>query len=235
VEAPKIVDPKAVEAEVKRLAAERERALKEGASKRQGGKAPEATAGPAAISLVPRQPLEPPKPLEASKTAEKPAPPPPEKVGEKPAEPAKSAPETVSVADAAAKKGQEPVPTEVAAAEPPPVVPPPSNAPVSEGDLVGEGEGVVGPKLVQLGSFGALPPQARQIGRASDQSIGTTFLMALISPQGAVEEVRIIKPSNYKFVDDAAVRALKNARIEPARKDGVRVRMWKTFRITVKP
>ena len=101
---------------------------------------------------------------------------------------------------------------------------------------MGEGDGVIPPKLIQLGAYGALPSQAREIARRSgDAGLGTPFLMALVGPRGTVEEVRIIKPSAYKFVDDAAVKALKSARIEPATKDGVKVRMWKTFRITVKP
>ena len=59
--------------------------------------------------------------------------------------------------------------------------------------------------------------------------------MALVDERGAVQEVRVLKPSSYKFVDDAAVRALKGATIQPATKDGVKVKMWKTFPISVKP
>ena len=148
----------------------------------------------------------------------------------------KTGSESVAVADAGKKTAPEPVPTEVSVADAPPAIPPPSSASVKEGDLVGEGEGVTGPKLIQLGEFGTLPPQARLLARRSGpEGLGTPFLMALISARGVVEEVRIIKPSAYKFVDDAAVKALKSARIEPATKDGVKVRMWKTFRITVKP
>ena len=88
---------------------------------------------------------------------------------------------------------------------------------------------------MRLGAISALPPQARQIARGVDGSIGTPYLMALIDERGAVQEVRVLRPSSYKFVDEAAVRALKSATIQPATKDGVKVKMWKTFPITVKP
>jgi TonB family protein len=81
----------------------------------------------------------------------------------------------------------------------------------------------------------ALPAQARQIKRGTDGSIGMPILMALVDERGSIQEVRVIKPSNYKFVDEAAVRALKGATIQPATKDGVKVKMWKTFPINVKP
>jgi len=59
--------------------------------------------------------------------------------------------------------------------------------------------------------------------------------MALIDENGTVTEVRVVKPALYKFVDDAAVGALRSARISPATKDGVKVKMWSTFAVTVKP
>jgi hypothetical protein len=128
-----------------------------------------------------------------------------------------------------------PVPTEVSAPETPPTIPAPSSAPLSEGDLVGPGDGVTEPKLVRLGAMAGMPPQARQIKRASDGSIGTPVLMALVDEKGAVVETRLVRPSSYKFVDEAAARALKGATIQPATKDGVKVKMWKTFAIAVRP
>ena len=143
-------------------------------------------------------------------------------------------PRPAETAIEAAPKPTLPPPPEVSVPEKPPVIPAASSAPVQEGDLVGPGEGVLEPRLVRLGAMGNLPPQARQIARASDGSIGTPFLMALVDERGAVREVRVIKPSGYKFVDDAAVRSLKGATIQPATKDGVKVKMWKTFPINVK-
>ena len=212
IEAPKIVDPKAVEAEARRLSAERAKA--EAAAKTS---AKPATAAPAVLTLQP-----------AKTVAE--APPPASAV--KPPEPL-----PVAAPPAAAPKAEAPppVPTEVSIPEKPPAIPAPSSAPVKAGDLVGPGEGVVEPKLVRLGTMSGLPPEARQIRRGPDGAIGSPVLMALVDEKGAVVETRIIQPSRYKFVDEAAVQALKSATIAPATKDGVKVRMWKTFSIAVRP
>ena len=59
--------------------------------------------------------------------------------------------------------------------------------------------------------------------------------MALVTEKGQVTDTRVVRSSSYKFVDDAAVVALKASQIEPATKGGVKVKMWKTFAITVKP
>ncbi|HQQ79056.1 MAG TPA: TonB family protein, partial [Thermoanaerobaculia bacterium] len=128
-----------------------------------------------------------------------------------------------------------PIPTEVSVPEKAPVIPAATNAPVKEGELVGPGEGVVEPKLVRLGPMSGMPMQARQVKRTLDGSIGTPVLMALVDEKGTVVEIRLIRPSSYKFADDAAARALKGATIEPATKDGVKVKMWKTFPIAVRP
>lgn len=218
-EGPRVVDPKAVEAEARRLAAEREKAAKEAAKQTAAGKAGAAPA-PAVLTLQP------------AKTA-----------AEAPKEAAAKAPEPLPVAAppvVAAPPKQEPaaaapVPTEVSAPEKAPVIPAATNAPVKEGELVGPGEGVVEPKLVRLGPMSGLPMQARQVKRSADGSIGTPVLMALVDEKGAIVETRLIRPSSYKFADDAAARALKGATIEPATKDGVKVKMWKTFPIAVRP
>ncbi|HSB63810.1 MAG TPA: protein kinase, partial [Thermoanaerobaculia bacterium] len=231
----KIVDPKAVEAEARRLAAEREKTLRDAAAKQLATAGKPATApaqAPAVVGLAPVKPAEPPRPSDTG-TASVPA-------------PSSVEPSTATVVHApevrpaeapveAAPKPTLPPPVEVSVPEKAPVIPAPSSTPVSEGDLVGPGEGVTEPRLVRLGSMGNLPPQARQIKRSTDGSIGTPFLMALVDERGVVQEVRVIKPSSYRFVDEAAVRSLKGATIQPATKDGVKVKMWKTFPITVKP
>jgi len=227
----KIVDPKAVEAEARRLGAEREKALRDVAAKQLTAAGKPATASaqaPAVVGLAPVKPAEPPREGDAS-SASAPAP--------KSVEPSSAtvvrAPEP-RPAEAAPKPTLAP-PAEISVPDKPPVIPAALNTPVSEGDLVGPGEGVVEPRLVRLGGMGDLPPQARQVTRAADGSIGTPFLMALVDERGVVRDIRVIKPSSYKFVDEAAVRSLKGATIQPATKDGVKVKMWKTFPITVKP
>ncbi|MGZ5426991.1 MAG: TonB family protein, partial [Thermoanaerobaculia bacterium] len=231
----KIVDPKAVEAEVRRLGADREKALHDAAAKQLAAAGKPATVSaqaPAVVGLAPVKPAEPPRAGDAS-SASVPAP--------KSVEPSSATvvpapePRPAEAAAEAAPKPTLPPPAEVPAPDKPPVVPAASNAPVSEGDLVGPGEGVLEPQLVRLGSMGRLPPQARQIKLAADGSIGTPFLTALVDERGVVRDVRVIKPSSYKFVDEAAMRSLKGATIQPATKDGVKVKMWKTFSITVKP
>ncbi len=235
VEPAKIVDPKAVEAEVRRLGAEREKALRDAAARElaaSGKPAPAPAQAPPVVGLAPVKPAEPPRAVDAV-SASVPAP--------KSVEPSSAtvvrAPETrpTEVTAEAAQKPPPPQPAEVSVPDNPPVIPAASNTPASEGDLVGPGEGVTEPRLVRLGGVGNLPPQARQISRAADGSIGTPFLMALVDERGAVLEVRIVKRSSYKFVDEAAVRSLKGATIQPATKDGVKVKMWKTFPIEVRP
>jgi TonB family protein len=232
VEAPKIVDPKAVEAEARRLASERDKALRE-AAKQAGaaGKPASLAAAPAVVGLAPAKAAEPPR------AAEPVVPPPAPKLAEQAPAPTAvvRAPEPPPEPPAEAAAKPAPPPAEVSVPDKPPVIPPASSAPVKEGDMVGPGEGVVEPKLVRLGAMSALPAQARQIKRGTDGSIGMPILMALVDERGSIQEVRVIKPSNYKFVDEAAVRALKGATIQPATKDGVKVKMWKTFPINVKP
>ncbi len=240
----KIVDPKAVEAEARRLGAEREKALRDAAAKQlastAGKPAIVSAQAPAVVGLAPVKPAEPPRAVDAG-SASIPAPVPAPVPASKSVEPSSATvvrapePRPVETAVEAAPKPTPPPPTEVSIPEKPPAIPAASNTPVSEGDLVGPGEGVTEPRLVRLGGMGNLPPLARQIQRAADGSIGTPYLMALVDERGVVREVRIIKPSSYKFVDEAAVRSLKGATIQPATKDGVKVKMWKTFPIEVKP
>ena len=70
--------------------------------------------------------------------------------------------------------------------------------------------------------------------RGEGGSLGTVAIMALVNERGQIAESRVVRSSNYKFIDDAALAALKGAQIEPATKGGVRVKMYKTFAITVR-
>ncbi|HEV8267197.1 MAG TPA: protein kinase, partial [Thermoanaerobaculia bacterium] len=219
----KILDKAAFDAEVKRLAAEREKQLRGEAGKQptpapgRPGVAPTAAVAPSTVSLNPSKPIQPPKGAEPTA-----APVPPTAVP-RPTEAPRPTPEPVKVADASPKPIE---PSAVA-----PNVTQPANAPVKEGDLVGPGEGVEEPKLVRLGAF-SLPPQAKNLARGA--SIGAPMIMALITEKGAVAETRVLQASGVKFIDEAAVNALKGAKIEPATKNGVKVKMWKAFRIPIK-
>lgn len=108
---------------------------------------------------------------------------------------------------------------------------------VKQGDLVGPGPGVIEPRLLRLGPY-RLPPEARKLaleGGTSEQGLGTPIIMALVTETGEIAEARVLRPSAYQFVDEAAIQALKAGTLEPATKDGVRVRMWKAWPIAVRP
>ncbi|HMM36947.1 MAG TPA: TonB family protein, partial [Thermoanaerobaculia bacterium] len=170
-----------------------------------------APAAAPAVSLSPSQPLQPPKP--AATATPVPAPtraPEPTPVPVRPTEP----PRAVEAPRPAA-----PAPAAPAAAAP--------AAAVREGDLVGAGPGVQEARLVKLGAFPRLPAQARRV-------TGPAAIMALVDENGRVTSTRVVKSSGNPIADEAAVSALKGAQIEPATKTGVRVKMWKTFSITVK-
>jgi len=212
----KVIDPKALEAELRKATAEEAKKLREAAQKaaaEQGKPAAGAppTAAPA-VSLAPSQPLQPPKPAVPPTAVPAPT----------------QAPEPT--------RAPVPTPVPVRPTEPPraveaprPAAPAPAApAAVREGDLVGAGPGVVEPRLVKLGAFPPLPAQARRI-----QSAAT--IMALVDERGRVSEIRVLRSSGNRIADDAAVAALKGAQVEPATKGGVRVKMYKTFAIDVRP
>jgi TonB family protein len=256
-DAMRVVDPKAVETEAKRLAAEADKARREAERKAAAGKTGTPAATASALSLAAKAPAEPPKGAEGPA----PAPAATAPAATAPAAPAAAVPAAAVPVAPPATAVPAPAPTVVAVVAPPvappatpmaeaaravptevsvPQAPPPVPAPVvgkpNVGDLVGPGEDVVEPKLVRLGAFTGLPPQARQMTRtSSDGSLGITVLMGLVDENGNVTDVRLIRPSPHKFVDDAAIRSLRGAKITPATKDGVKVKMWSTFAITVKP
>jgi TonB family protein len=220
----KIIDPKALEAELRKATAEEAKKLRDAAQKaaaEQAKPAAPSAAQPAApaVSLAPGQPLQPPKAApEPTRVPE-----PPKAAEPTPVPPRPTAPPVVAEA---------PRP-----AAPPPAAPAAAAAVVREGDLVGPGAGVVEPQLVKLGRFPTLPPQAKQIqARRNDPSgLGTVAIMALVTETGQVTDARIVRKSSYEFVDEAALAALKASQVQPATKGGVRVKMWKTFAITVRP
>ena len=212
----KIIDPKAVAEEARRLATEKLKGEQEAAKQAAKGvptAAPKAAAAPPtaapSLSLAAKQPALPPQ---------------------APTQPPPTAPPT-------AVPTQAPKPTEpvrVAEARPAPAaayeVPP--DAPVKEGDLVGPGEGVVEPSITKMAGVTGIPPSIMQLVRGK---AFTPVIMALVTENGTVSDARVQQKTPYKAIDDAAVAALKNSKISPATKHGVRVKYWKAFAITVKP
>ncbi|MBK8594440.1 MAG: TonB family protein [Holophagales bacterium] len=218
----KVIDPKALEAELRKMTAEEAKKLRDAAQKAAADQAKPvapstAPAAAPAVSLAPGQPLQPPK-----ATPEPTRAPEPTKAAEP--TPVPPRPTTPPVAVEAPR-----------AAAPAPAVPAPA-AVVREGDTVGPGPGVVEPQITKLGRFSGLPAQAAQMQRRNDPAgLGTVTIMALVTETGQVTDTRVVRASGNKFVDDAAVAALKGSQIQPATKGGVKVKMWKTFAITVKP
>ncbi len=85
---------------------------------------------------------------------------------------------------------------------------------------VSPGPGVIEPVV-------SLPANIPPVGKG-----GTPVLLALISEQGCVLDVRIIKPAG-EAVGPAAVNALRTAQITPATRAGQPVRMWVTKSVTI--
>ncbi len=223
----KVIDPKALEAELRKATAEEAKKLRDAAQKAAAEQAKPAAPGAAqpvapAVSLAPGQPLQPPK-----------AAPEPTRVPEPPkaAEPTPVPPKPT--AEAVVAEAPHPVVPAAAA----PQAPAAAAGAVREGDLVGPGVGVVEPQLVKLGRFPVMPPQAKQIQKRSGapSGLGTVAIMALVTETGQVTDTRIVRKSSFEFVDQAALAALKGSQIQPATKGGVRVKMWKTFAIAVRP
>jgi len=75
------------------------------------------------------------------------------------------------------------------------------------------------------------PPIALRSGAA-----GTVTVNALISEKGDVLRTEILRGVKDGFgLEDAAETALRQWKFRPARKDGVNVKVWKSFDITFKP
>ncbi len=130
----------------------------------------------------------------------------------------------------------------VVAAAPPPTVPEPvvqkpeptpAPAPaapkVQVGDLVRPGPGVIPPKLVSRPDP-RYPPQARRLNKSA-----TVDVKVLIDERGRVLEAEQVGiRAGYGF-DESAVEVARRAVYNAATKEGVRVKMWTTIRISFKP
>jgi len=114
-----------------------------------------------------------------------------------------------------------------AASEPSPV---PAAPPVREGDLIELGAATELPKLVKSVNP-VYPASAQRLGIA-----GTITVNALIDEKGNVIDTAILKG----IQDDmglirSAETAVKKWKFQPARKNGVAVKVWKSFVIAFKP
>jgi TonB family protein len=127
-------------------------------------------------------------------------------------------------------------PTAVPAVEPPPTAParapaaaPETAAEVARGDLVGPGSGVVEPVFLSSPRI-AYPPAARNQGVS-----GKVVVLLLVNEQGTVSEVKLQQGIPRFGVNEAVLASVRQAKFQPATKNGVAVKMWRTLVVDVKP
>jgi TonB family protein len=127
-----------------------------------------------------------------------------------------------------------PAPTpEPQKAEPVQQAPAPTPAPVVRktqmGDLVQPGPGVVSPKLSSK-LDPRYPAAAQRLNKAA-----TVDIKVLVDENGRVVDAqRGGAKAGFGF-DEAALEAARRAQFRPATKDGVRVKMWYTLRVSFQP
>jgi TonB family protein len=158
---------------------------------------------------------------------------------------AKKAAEAAPAAAQAAPEPTSPPPTEApptpvptarpepspAPTEPPPVVPPPAPEHVTQrGDLVGPGPGVTEPVLVSVPRV-TYPPMAKERRIA-----GKVVVLVQVDETGKVIEARVQQGlAGQDPVNAAVLAAVRNAKFEPATKNGIPVKMWRPVVVEVKP
>ena len=150
------------------------------------------------------------------------------------AAPAVSAPEPTAAPPAeapptpvpTARPEPSPVPT-----EPPPTVPPaPPAHETQRGDLVGPGAGVIEPVLVSVPRV-SYPPMAKERRVA-----GKVVVLVQVDENGRVVEARVQQGlPGQDPVNAAVLAAVRNAKFEPATKNGIPVKMWRPVVVEVKP
>jgi TonB family protein len=117
----------------------------------------------------------------------------------------------------------DPAPT-AAAADPPPL-PPPAPPPTVEGQLVPLGPGVTPPRKID-GPSAAYPERARERNLE-----GTVTLGLIVDENGRPQELTIVESAG-PLLDAAVLDAVRRWVFEPARKDGVRVKVrWQVRQI----
>jgi protein TonB len=123
------------------------------------------------------------------------------------------------------------------AAAPAPATPatPPADAGASRapqiqvGDLVQPGPGVVMPKIVFRPAT-RYPAAARRMNRAAEVAV-----RLLVDEKGSVEKAEEVgSPVGLGF-DEAALEVAHHSTYQPATKDGVRVKMWISMKVTFVP
>jgi TonB family protein len=151
--------------------------------------------------------------------------------------PEATVPEPTPSATAATSSAQEPSPAATAAAVSPSPAPhrthepkpplahagpsptsKPTPAPVVEGQLVQMGPGVTPPRKVE-GPSASYPDEARR-----RKLQGTVGISLIIDENGVPQDMKVVESAG-PVLDEAVLKAVEQWRFEPARKDGVRVKI----------
>jgi len=100
---------------------------------------------------------------------------------------------------------------------------------VQTGDLVQAGPGVVLPKIVYRPET-RYPPAARRMNRSAEIAV-----RVLVDEKGRVEKAeRVGAPAGMGF-DEAALEVARLSSYNPATKDGIKVKMWVSMKVTFIP
>ena len=101
---------------------------------------------------------------------------------------------------------------------PPSATPPTTPEPVVEGQLVEMGPGVT-PPSPRAGQSAPYPDRARP-----QHLYGTVTIALIVDETGTPTDLRVVESAG-PILDETVLKAVRNWRFEPARKDGVRVKM----------
>src|SRR5205807_6857169 len=100
---------------------------------------------------------------------------------------------------------------------------------VQTGDLVQPGPGVVLPKITYRPET-RYPPAARRMNRSAEVAV-----RALVDEKGRVERAERVGAAVGMGFDEAALEVARLSAYNPATKDGVRVKMWISMKVTFVP
>ncbi len=100
---------------------------------------------------------------------------------------------------------------------------------IQVGDLVQPGPGVSMPKIIYRPAT-RYPTAARRMNRAADVEV-----RVLVDERGKVERAEQVGTAVGLGFDEAALEVARHSSYNPATKDGVRVKMWTTMKISFVP
>jgi TonB family protein len=187
-----------------------------------------AAAEPARVERPAPQQEPPPAPVETPRVVQRSEAAPPPSAQSQASLPA-SQPAAPSAPPADRQEREEKAESAPAPASPAPVQTAPRQPQVQVGDLVQPGPGVIAPKVVSVPEP-RYPPAAQRLNRAAQVDI-----KVLVDERGRVLDSELLGAKAGFGFDEAALDAARRAIFQPATKDGIRVKMWRTLRVNFKP